>query len=130
MSQENVDAVKRAVEAGPDRPEDFFGILDEDVVWVPGHQFPGGTSYGRDAVREFFRQWVGTFEDYGTEAKECIDAGNAVYVHARLWGRGNSSGAETENNFWMVWLFFQGKVVRATYFPTREAALEAAGLSD
>jgi ketosteroid isomerase-like protein len=129
MSEENVNAVKRAVEAGTD-PEAFFGILDEDVVWVPGGRSPEGTVYGRDRLREFFRRWVGTFEDYGAEAVECLDAGSSVYVHTRLRGRGKGSGVETEIDEWMVWLFFQGKVVRVTYFPTRAKALKAAGLSE
>ena len=130
MSQENVDAVKRAVEAAVDRPEDFFGIFDEDVVWVPGGFSPGGTIYGLDGVRERARSWVGAFENYGAEAVECLDAGSSVYVQTRQRGRGKGSGVETEIDYWMVWLFFQGKVVRVTYFPTRAEALEAAGLSE
>ncbi len=130
MSEENVDAVKRAFEAIADRPEDFFGILDEDIVWVPGSHSPVGTVYGLDGLREFFRQWVGTFENYGAEVVECLDAGSSVYVHTRVRGRGKGSGVETELDNWMVWLFFQGKVVRVTYFPTRATALEAAGLSE
>ena len=131
MSQENVEAVKRAVDsAETGRTEDFYDILDEDIVWVGGARFPSGTVYGRDAVREFIRQWIGTFEDYHSETLECLDAGTSVYIRLRLWGRGKGSGAETETDFWMVWLFFQGKVVRVTYFPSREEALEAAGLSE
>ena len=130
MSKENVDALKRALEAIADRPEDFWGIFDEDIVWVPGNRFPAGTVYGLDGLREFFRQWAGTFENYGAEAVECLDAGSSVYVHTRQRGRGKGSGVETELDNWTVWLFFQGKVVRVTYFPTRAEALEAAGLSE
>jgi ketosteroid isomerase-like protein len=130
MSEENVDAVKRAFEAIADRSEDFFGILDEDIVWVPGRLSPSGTIYGLDGVRDLLRSWVGTFENYGSEAVECLDAGSSVYVHTRTRGRGKGSGVETEIDQWMVWLFFQGKAVRVTYFPTRAEALEAAGLSE
>jgi ketosteroid isomerase-like protein len=128
MSEENVNALKQAIAAAQDRPEEFFAIFDEDVVWVAGDRLPVGTIYGRDGLREFFRRWVGTFEDYSWETKECIDAGSSAYTHIHMRGRGKTSGVKTEHDFWQVWLFFQGKVVRVAYFPTREAALEAAGL--
>jgi ketosteroid isomerase-like protein len=130
MSQENADALKQALAEAVTQFEDFLAILDEDVVWDPGNQFPGGRVHGHDGVREFFRQWFGAFENFGSETKEWIDAGNSVYTHVRQWGRGKGSGAAAENDFWLVWLFFQGKVVRVTYFPTRGEALEAAGLQE
>ena len=130
MSQENVEALSHALAVAADRFDDFLAILDKDVVWDTGDQFPGGTVHGRDGVREFFRQWFGTFDDFRSETKECIDAGSAVYTHVRQWGRGKGSGAAAQTDFWLAWLFFQGKVVRVTYFPTRDEALEAAGLSE
>jgi ketosteroid isomerase-like protein len=129
MSEENVEALKRALSAPIDKPEDFLAILDEEIVWDPG-DFPGGKVYGRDAVREFFRQWIGAFDDFRYEADEYIDEGNAVFVHMRQWGRGKGSGATTETEFWQVWLFFEGKVVRFVQKPNRREALEAAGLSE
>jgi ketosteroid isomerase-like protein len=130
MSQENADALKQAIAAAGDRPEEFFAIFDEDVVWVPSGRLPVGTIYGRDGVREFFRRWVGTWEDYSWETKECIDAGSSAYTHIHMRGRGKTSGVEAENDVWNVWLFFQGKVVRVMYFESREQALEAAGLRE
>jgi hypothetical protein len=62
MSQENVEVIMRAFEAARDDPEEFFGILGENVVWdVSGYVLPGfaDTYYGRDGVREFFRTWIG-----------------------------------------------------------------------
>jgi hypothetical protein len=34
MSQENVEVIMRAFEAARDDPEEFFGILDENVEWA------------------------------------------------------------------------------------------------
>jgi ketosteroid isomerase-like protein len=130
MSQENVDALKQAIAApGLDRPDEFFAIFDEDVVWDAGDT-PGGKVYGRDGVREFFRQWIGTFEDWRFEIRECIDGGSAVFVHMHQTGRGKASGAPVEIDLWQVWLFFEGKVVRFVQKRDRAAALEAAGLSE
>jgi ketosteroid isomerase-like protein len=130
MSQENVDALKQALTKAPEQPDDFFALLDEDVVWDPGSVFPSGKVYGRDGVRELFRQWIGTFEGFRSEAQEYIDAGSSVYVHMRQWGRGRGSGVATQTDFWQVWLFFEGKVVRFVQKSDRREALEAAGLSE
>jgi ketosteroid isomerase-like protein len=75
MSQENVEALRHILSLPPDRAEEFLDLLDEDVVWDPGPQWPGGKAYGRDAVREFFRQWIGAFDDFSYEAVEVIDGG-------------------------------------------------------
>ncbi|MEA2523227.1 MAG: SnoaL-like domain [Thermomicrobiales bacterium] len=83
MSQENVDALRRILAVPPDQAEEFLDLLDEDVVWDPGSRFPGGKAYGRDGVREFFRQWIGAFDDFGYEALEFKDAGDSVFVHMR-----------------------------------------------
>lgn len=129
MSTDNAEVLKRAFEAARDDPDEFFAILDEDIVWDVG-EFPGGRTYGRDGVREFFRQWVGTFEDWQFEIREYIDAGNSVFVHMHQRGRGKASGAAAEIDFWQVWLFLEGKVVRMIQKPDREAALRAAGLTE
>ena len=129
MSEENVEALKRAFAAGPERPDDFFAIFDEDVVWDAGDT-PGGKAHGREGVREFFRNWVGAFDDWRFEIQEYIDGGSAVFVHMRQWGRGKTSGATVQIDLWQVWLFFEGKVVRFVQKPNRQAALEAAGLRE
>jgi ketosteroid isomerase-like protein len=130
MSQENVEVLKQALTAAFDRPDDFFAILDDDVVWDPGEHFPSGKAYGPEGVREFFRQWVGTFDDFHSEVMEYIDAGSSVCVHMRQSGRGKGSGVSTQTNTWQVWLFFEGKVVRFVQKSDRREALEAAGLRE
>ena len=129
MSEENVEALKQAVAAAQDRPDDFFALFDEDVVWDAGDT-PGGKRYGLDGVRSFFREWIGAFDGWHFEIEEYIDAGNSVFVHMRQGGRGKTSGAPVQIDLWQVWLFFEGKVVRFAQKPDRQAALKAAGLSE
>ena len=124
-----MEALKRAFAASRDRPDEFFDLFDEDVIWDVG-DFPGGRFRGREGVREFFRQWVGTFENWDFEVKEIVGSGNSVFVHMHQQGRGKASGAVTEIDFWQVWLFLDGKIVRFAQKPTLESALEAAGLSE
>src|SRR5215207_6183918 len=59
----------------PENPEPFLAMFDENVEWdMSGGPFPIKKVYGPEAVREFFRTWTGTFDDWGFEADEVIDA--------------------------------------------------------
>ena len=87
------------------------------------------TSRGPGAVREFFRRWVGAFEDWAYEVEEVIDARDAVAVQLHQWGRGKGSGATVDLHFWEVWIVRDGRVVRVTHWVDEADALEAAGLS-
>ena len=80
-------------------------------------------------MREFFRRWVGAFEDWAYEVEEVIDARDAVAVQLHQWGRGKGSGATVDLHFWEVWIVRDGRVVRVTHWVDEADALEAAGLS-
>ena len=91
-----------------------------------------GASYprGRAAVREFFRRWVGPFDEWRVKLVEAIDVGDSVVIHVHQWGRGKGSGATVEASHWQVWTVRDGKVVRWTLHVDRAEALEAVGLSE
>jgi ketosteroid isomerase-like protein len=79
VSQANVENVSRAL-ASPD-PEALFALLAEDVEWDYVGAFPESATYhGPDAVRGFFGQWAGAFDDFGFAAEEVIDG---KIVHCR-----------------------------------------------
>ena len=132
MSQENVDALIHAFDAAPENPEPFFALFDENVEWdMTFGPFPLQKKvYGPEAVRDFFRTWAGTFDDWGFEAEETIDAGASVFVCLRQWGRGKGSGVPVDNRFFQVWTFQDGKVIRYRAFTDKAEALEAAGLRE
>ena len=129
MSQENVEIVRRCGEAF-DRG-DFEGSLadlDPDIDYDLRH-FPDGQVYhGHDGVREAFRRWLGTWENYRQERDEFIDAGDEVVVAVREHGRGKGSGVKLERPTFGVWTLRTGKVVRIRFFATRSDALKAVGL--
>jgi len=131
MSQENVQVVRSFLDHAREDPA-AWDIFDEDVVWeVGGLAIPDvpATSRGADGVREFFRRWVGAFEDWAYEVEEVIDARDAVAVHLHQWGRGKGSGATVDLHFWEVWIVRDGRVVRVTHWVDKADAFEAAGLS-
>jgi ketosteroid isomerase-like protein len=93
--------------------------------------FPEGEIYrGHDGVREAFRVWLGTWEDYRQERDEIVDAGDEVIVPVHEYGRGKSSGLEMTRDTYGVWTMRAGKAVRIRFYPTREAALQAVGLGE
>ena len=89
MSQENVEIVRCSGEAF-DRGDYQAALdaLDPEVEYDLSH-FPEGRVYhGHEGVRESFRIWLGTWEDYHQERVEIIDADDRS-----SWSCG-SAGAE------------------------------------
>ncbi len=132
MSDENVQIIKRMLDEVQERPEALYEILDEQIEWETAAidmPFPAG-GRGPETVKQFFRSWVGAFEDWGFEAEKVIDVGDAVVVRIHQWGKGKASGVAVENRFWQVWVMREGKVVRATHHSEKAEALEATGLSE
>jgi len=133
MSQENLEVVKaftRLFEAG-DRDE-WHEYFDPDVVWdTSATKMPtAGVYHGHQGMERFFRDWLGTWEDYGIATREYIDAGDAVVIVFRQSGTGRTSGVRTERDFFGVYDLKESKVVRFRQYESREEALEAAGLRE
>jgi len=131
MSSENIGIARRSIQAfhAGDYSE-ALAPFDEEIEYDLRH-FPEGQIYrGHEGVREAFRIWMGAFDDYRQEVGEIIDAGDdEVIVLVTEFGRGKGSGIETERSTAGVWTFRDGKVVRIRFYDTRDAALDALGLS-
>ena len=131
MSQENVELVRSLYRAGD--PSRFFDLLSEDVeLDFSAYPVPDSRVVrGKDAAMDWSRRWWGTWDEYGLEATEIIDAGNdRVVVLQREHGRGKGSGAQLERRWAVVYTIRMGKVARFQPFKTREEALEAVGLRE
>jgi ketosteroid isomerase-like protein len=133
MSQENVELVLGVLDQARHNPTALWEVLDDDVRWEVGAlDIPdsGGTWHGPEGVREFFRRWVGPFEEWSYEFGDVIDAGDSVVVRIHQWGRGKGSGVTVESRFWQVWTLRDGKVVRWQAIGDKDEALEAVGLRE
>ena len=136
MSRENVEVVVGQFEGVNTR--DFAAVMDryaEDVVLVVhGFElgvFGGGEAVGREAVGEWFGDWFRTFDsDYRFEIEEARDWGDQVFVVATHHGRGRGSGVPSTLRTAYVYTVRRGKVGRVEVWSDRDAALEAAGLSE
>ena len=129
MSQENVEAVRRCCDAfGRGDYEAALAVLDPEIEYDLTH-FPDGRVYrGHEGVREAFRIWLGTWEDYRQEQDEFIDAGDRVVVCVREHGRGKGSGVELSRATFGIWTLRDGRAVHIGFRATRAEALEAAGV--
>lgn len=136
MSQENVEVVRKAVDAMNRRdPDAFIALLRPDVEWEEsGNVLPGlrGVYRGRAEVRRWFeRAFLEVWESFHIEVEEITEASaDRVLVGTFLTARGTASGVETELRSWTLTWHAEGRVARRQVFFDRDDALEAAGLRE
>jgi ketosteroid isomerase-like protein len=134
MSQENVKLVREAFEAflGGDQ-EKTAQLVDPEVEFhgtVGGIQ-EGQTAHGLSQIdRTFEAEDLEAWEERRLEAEEFIDAGDNVVVFLHEYRRGRGSGVELETKTAVVVAVSGGRVVRIQGYMDRDAALEAAGISE
>ena len=133
MSQENVEIVRRVVEAVNRREADaFVATVSPDVEWEdtvfwtegPGH-FEAERGW-RDWLSQVLEPW----ESLHLEAEEVTDVSDDRFVVGfDFTARGRESGVETQRRFWACCWVADGKITRREVFSERAEALEAAGVS-
>jgi ketosteroid isomerase-like protein len=88
--------------------------------------------YGGEALAEFMRRWIGTFEEYRYEMDRLTDLGSGAVLAAGVseTGRGKGSGVPVNRSFAALYTVIEGKIARITMFRTDQDALEAAGVRE
>jgi ketosteroid isomerase-like protein len=133
MSQENVEIVRRALDAFNRRDKAaWLAAADPEVENLPAKEWPENAAIrDPDAIWEFYVEAVNAWEEGSFEWGEFIDAGtDTIVANHRREVRGKASGAGVEWSYWVVFTFRHGKVLRVAWFADRAEALEAAGLSE
>jgi ketosteroid isomerase-like protein len=132
MSQENVEIVQRIFDRWA--TGDFAAgliSLDPDVAFVVRHPFPEAVeAVGTEGIREYMRGFLDNWVSYAVEARELRAAGDIVVADAVQRGEGKASGIEMEQEFFMLFTFRGGRIVRIESILERDEALEAAGLRE
>jgi ketosteroid isomerase-like protein len=133
MSQENVDIVRRAVEAFPRGDmEEMLSYLDPELEWhsaiVGGAE--GNVYRGHEGFRRWYADSFESFEELRNEWSEFRDLGDRVLALGRVRARGRESGVEIDSPMGWVATIRRGKLLKAEGFLSRDKALEAAGLSE
>ncbi len=137
MSQENVEVVRKVIEAH-DRGDSVavFAAYHPSIEWHvravtgPGSDFEP-VYHGHEGIRAFWRQWFAAWDTASFEYEEFLDAGDSIVTILSQRMRGRTSGIELEwDSYAQAWKIRDGKVVRVEFFPTRGEALKAVGLSE
>ena len=134
MSQENVEAFKRGLEAGNRGDvEALLEELDPEVEWHSAlHALMGGEQTvfrGHDGVREMLRDLNDAFSEIHIEISEIRDLGDRLVAIGRNRARGKESGAETVTPLAFVAEVKNGKTIAIRAYLDPKQALEAVGLS-
>jgi ketosteroid isomerase-like protein len=135
MSQENVEAFKRGLEAG--NRGDVEGLLEEldpEVEWHSAlHALLGGEQTvfrGHDGVREMMRDLNEVFGEIHIEISEIRDLGDRLVAIGRTRTRGKASGAVTETPLAFVTEIKNGKTISLRAYLDPKQALETVELSE
>ena len=133
MSQENVEIVRRFIEArnAHDRAEMARYLHPDAVFHSAVTDVVGETFHGRDQIIGVFDQWEEDWSDLRWEVDEYIDVDDhrVVTLH-KVIATGRASGIETVRELGGVIDIRDGLVVRQWIYLDRNEALEAAGVAD
>jgi ketosteroid isomerase-like protein len=129
MSQQNVEAARRAYEAFNRRDLDsFLALMDPEVAFTT--RFAGGGSYrGHDGVRTWWDDLMRVFPDFTVELSDVRDAGDLTLNAVRVRGHGMGSETPFEESIWQVGRWRDGKAVSWESYGSEREARDAAGLN-
>jgi ketosteroid isomerase-like protein len=134
MPKENVELVLQAIRAwNSGGAEAIVVFYTEDVVWYPFPNAPAGSGglHGHDGIREVMEGWTDVVEDFAVYTSESRDLGEKVLWLGEISGTIKGAGAPVHQPMGAVaWDFRDGKIGKASFFPSWEEALEAAGLRE
>jgi ketosteroid isomerase-like protein len=130
MSQENVDAVRRIYERwGQGRFDAGSELYDPWVVLVLRGDFPDAGAYlGPEGIRGYMLGFLREWDHAAIEGREFIEAGESVVVGVHQRAAGKGSGAPVSMEYFQIWTFRGGNVIRLESVRERDEALAAAGL--
>ena len=133
MSQENVEIVRRSVEAY--ERGDIQAMLDSADPGLITHraspQPDAGTWHGPEGFLEALAGWVEGFDKFEATTEEVIDANDhQVITRSHQRALGTESRVPIEADFWLVHTIRDQKVVRLDIYASKQQAREAVGLRD
>jgi len=131
MSQENVELVRRWIEAYNRRDMEALNRLD-DPDFEFRSIFVGIESLfrGPEGLDAYFKALDDAYDRFLLVPSDFIDAGAAVLMVASVDWRGKESGAQGDTPIVAAFWLRAGKVFREETFTDRAEALEAVGLSE
>jgi ketosteroid isomerase-like protein len=133
MSQENVEVrnevVRRFLSAFENDSDAFRATLHPEIEWYPIEENRTPTK-GVEAAMWNRNAWLDTWDEYQQDVEEVIEDGDDVVLLVHITARGAASGVEANVRFYAQVKVRDGKIVYIYDHEDRDAALEAAGLSE
>jgi ketosteroid isomerase-like protein len=132
MSQENVEIVKRLMDAFNERDLDtFVEITTPDFEWTTSMTAVEGEIFrGREGIETYFGRMRDAWDEFRALASEFRDLGDRVLWLGRLEGRGRGSGVPVTAPLDILFDFRDHEISRIRSFLDHAKALRAAGLSE
>jgi ketosteroid isomerase-like protein len=131
MSQENVEAVRRTMDAYNTRDlRAYFDMLSESVRFRSRFSAMGRVYRGHDEVRRYFAELDEVWSRYEMRVLRLVPAGRQVAALCHLYAVGRESDLQVEEDSGIVFTVEAGKIVRIDAYPTHAETLQAAGLSE
>jgi ketosteroid isomerase-like protein len=133
MSQENVEVVRRVVQAFSDRDADVASsYLAPEIEWEPASPaaLERAVYRGRDEVAGATAELWEVWDVFRFEESEVRDLGDSVLWLGHVGLRGGGSQVELQQEFANLAELRDGKIVRGRAYLSWAEGLEAAGLSE
>jgi ketosteroid isomerase-like protein len=134
MSQENVEIVRRVVEAfneGGMGSDATLGFFDADAVFEEPPEQPGPrVAHGPESLGRMFTQFDEAWEEHQSRPDEIREIDDERVLLLSLEHFRGRDGIELDQPAWTIFTLRGGKIVRMQPFWDRVNALEAAGLSE
>lgn len=126
----SLDVVKAFVDAcNAGDIEAITDLCDSSMELVEAEALPGSvTATGIDAVRHYFERFSTHWTEVDWRPEEFVEAGEKVFMRARLRLRGRRSGLEVDREWIYVFTVRDGKLTRQDGYDDREDGLRAAGI--
>jgi hypothetical protein len=134
MSQGNVEIVRRACElffAGPEAASEIAELYDPEIEVndLPGA--PDAESHrGYEGLVAFAVDLRRVWSNIGYSLEILNGSDESVLVRFDLAFTGRGSGVQLAKEFFALFMFREGRIVRQAHYATMSEALEAAGLAD
>jgi ketosteroid isomerase-like protein len=131
MSQSDIESLRARYEAVTrgDRAAIYRDVQPGFALKTPD-QFPNAGMYlGSEEATRFVTEFWGAYEELIIEPEEFFENGDQIVVFLRPRLRPKGSSAFVESRVANLWTMRDGKPIRCEWFPHREKALAAAGLT-
>jgi ketosteroid isomerase-like protein len=128
MSQENVEIVRRAVDAfnAGDRDR-LLSLVDPEIEFRSAVEQK--TYRGHAGLVRYREDVDAVIEEFHLEGDRLLDAGGDRVVHLyRIVGRGAGSGVPVSRDVAALWQLRNGRLLKGRVYLDQQDALEAAGL--